>query len=168
LHAEHGELLGDRDLPQKLTANPVAVHEFFCGWPDLGANGEKHQPQKISCSESIKRESCGVFSARYFMSDDASAIERFFSVAIGALLLLIATSLFGWDARLIAAGLRSDAGWPPGLGQLLLPVGATAAVVGFGAWRLLLMGLPARIGGYSLGRVLLAAFGLAAVIGAVI
>ncbi|MDD5250500.1 MAG: hypothetical protein PHY45_16065 [Rhodocyclaceae bacterium] len=100
------------------------------------------------------------------MSDDASALERFFSVASGGLLLLIATSLLGWDARLIVAGLRSAAGWPPGLDQLLLPIAVTAALVGFGAWRLLLLGLPARVGGYSLGRLVLAAFALAAVIGA--
>lgn len=102
------------------------------------------------------------------MSDRASTLERFFSVAIGGLLLLLATSLLGWAVRLAAAGLRGDAGWPPGLGQLLLPLSITAALVGFGAWRLLLIGLPARIRGYSLGRLVLAAFGLAALIGAIL
>lgn len=102
------------------------------------------------------------------MADEASTTERVFSVATGGLLLLIATSLLGWGARLLVAGLRTDAGWPPGLGNLLLPVAVTAALVGFGAWRLLLIGLPARIGRYSLGYLVLAAFGLAAMVGAVI
>lgn len=95
-----------------------------------------------------------------------TAVERWSAIAFGALLLLVATSLGGWGVRLAVAGLRS-ADWPPGLGQLLLPVGITALVIGFGAWRLLCMGLPARIGGLSLGQAVLAAFGVAALIGAV-
>lgn len=95
-----------------------------------------------------------------------SAIERYSALAAGALLLLAATSLFGWGARLAVAGLGA-AGWPPGLGSLLLPVGLTSSVVGFGAWRLLRMGLPARIVGLPLGWAVLAAFGLAVAMGAV-
>lgn len=94
-----------------------------------------------------------------------STLERYSALALGLLLLLVATSLFGWGVRLALAGLGS-AGWPPGLGQLLAPVLGTAIVVGFGAWRLLRMGLPARIGGLPLGWAVLATFGIAALFGA--
>ena len=94
-----------------------------------------------------------------------SAIERYTAGASGGLLLLVATSLCGWGVRLALAGLGA-ASWPPGLGQLLLPVGVTAFVIGFGAWRLLRLGLPPRIGGVPLGRAVLASFALAALVGA--
>lgn len=95
-----------------------------------------------------------------------TSLERYASVGAGGLLLLVAASLFGWGARLAVAGLRSPAGWPPGLEQLLLPIAITTLVVGFGAWRLLRIGLPERIFGLSSGRAVLATFGLAGVIGA--
>ena len=94
-----------------------------------------------------------------------SAGERFIAVVAGAVLLLVATSLCGWGARLTLAGIQSPAGWPPGLGQLLLPVALTSVVIGFGAWRVLLMGMPARVAGLSLGHAVLATFVLATVIG---
>jgi len=105
------------------------------------------------------------------MSDDASnpsTLERYTGIGAGALLLLIALSLLAWGAGLVVAGLRTEAGWPPGLGQLLLPIGITALLVGIGAWRLLLLGLPERVFGYSLGRLILVSFGVAAVIGALL
>ena len=95
-----------------------------------------------------------------------SALERYTALATGALLLLVAASLCAWGVRLALAGLGA-AGWPPGLGQLLLPIGFTALVIGFGAWRLLCMGLPARVGGLPLGWAVLATFAIAALIGAV-
>ncbi|MBI4984379.1 MAG: hypothetical protein HZC24_03270 [Rhodocyclales bacterium] len=49
---------------------------------------------------------------------------------------------------------------------MLLPIAITTLVVGFGAWRLLRIGLPERIFGLSSGRAVLATFGLAGVIGA--
>lgn len=101
-------------------------------------------------------------------SDPGAAAERYFSIIFGGVLLLMATSLFAWGVRLTLAGLFGASGWPPGLGGLLLPIGLTAAVIGFGSWRLLIMGLPARIGGLALGWAVVATFGLAAVIGAAI
>ena len=97
--------------------------------------------------------------------ESPSAIERYAALAAGVFLLLVAASHCGWGVRLTLAGLGA-AGWPPGLGQLLLPVGATALVIGFGAWRLLRMGLPARVGGLPLGWAVLATFGIAALFGA--
>ena len=97
--------------------------------------------------------------------DTPSALERYSALGLGALLLLVATSLCGWGVRLTLAGLGTS-GWPPGLGQLLLPVGVTALVIGFGAWRLLRMALPARIAGLPLGWAVVAAFGIAALLGA--
>lgn len=100
-------------------------------------------------------------------NEPASAVERWSAILFGGLLLLIATSLLGWGVRLSVAGLGS-AGWPPGLGKLLLPVGVTALVIGFGAWRLLRMGVPPRVFGLPLGWAVLASFGVAAVVGAVV
>ena len=100
-------------------------------------------------------------------SDPATAVERYTAIIFGGLLLLLAASLCGWGVRLAVAALHTPAGWPPGLGQLLLPVGITVLVVGFGAWRLLRIGLPARVAGRALGRSVLACFALAAIIGAV-
>jgi hypothetical protein len=99
-------------------------------------------------------------------TETPSAVERY-TAAISGVLLLVATSLFGWGVRLALAGIQSSAGWPPGMGQLLLPVALTSVGVGFGAWRVLLMGLPARIAGLSLGWAVAACFVLAAVVGAV-
>ncbi|HEX8964762.1 MAG TPA: hypothetical protein VF801_17310 [Rhodocyclaceae bacterium] len=96
-----------------------------------------------------------------------SALERYTAIGAGVPLLLIAMSMLGWGVRLVAAGLR-EAAWPPGLEKLLLPIVITAAVVGFGGWRLLLLGVPARIGGQSLGRLILTGFGAAAVLGALL
>jgi len=100
-------------------------------------------------------------------SNPAAAVERWSAIIFGGVLLLVATSLCGWGVRLSVAGLTA-ASWPPGLGQLLLPVGATALVIGFGAWRLLRMGAPERLFGLSLGWAIVTAFGAAAVIGALI
>jgi hypothetical protein len=105
------------------------------------------------------------------MSDEvspSSALERVIAIGAGAPLLLIAVSLFGWSVRLVIAGLRTEAGWPPGLGGLLLPIVGTALIVGAGAWRLLLTGVPERIFGQSLGRIILVGFGAAALIGALL
>jgi hypothetical protein len=102
------------------------------------------------------------------MSDEASKVERYTGIAAGAALLLLAMSMFGWGVRLVVAGVTSEAGWPPGLGQLLFPIALTSALVGLGSWRLLLLGLPERIRGYSLGRLILAGFGAAALTGALI
>lgn len=99
--------------------------------------------------------------------DAPSALERYSAFGLGALLLLIATSLCGWGVRLTLAGLGA-AGWPPGLGQLLAPVIGTAIVIGFGAWRLLRMGLPARIAGLPLGWAVVATFGIAVLFGAMV
>lgn len=94
------------------------------------------------------------------------AVERYTAIATGGLLLLVATSLCGWATRLVLAAAHTAAGWPPGMNQLLIPVGITVLVVGFGAWRLLKMGLPARIGPLPLGWAIVTCFPLAAVIGA--
>lgn len=105
------------------------------------------------------------------MSDEASpsaALERYIAIGAGTPLLLIALSLFGWGVGLALAGLRSEAGWPPGLGGLLLPIVGTSLLVGVGAWRLLLTGVPARIFGQSLGRLILIGFAAAAVLGALV
>jgi hypothetical protein len=102
------------------------------------------------------------------MSDEASKVERYTGIVAGATLLLLALSMFGWAVRLVVAGLTSDAGWPPGLGKLLFPIALTSVLVGLGSWRLLLLGLPERIRGYSLGRLILAGFGAAALTGALI
>lgn len=100
--------------------------------------------------------------------DAPSAVERYTAIVSGAVLLLIPTSLFGWGVRLGVAGLLAPAGWPPGLEKLLVPIAITAIVVGFGAWRLLRMGLPQRIGGVSVGWAVVAAFGIAGGIGALL
>lgn len=105
------------------------------------------------------------------MSDEASnpsTLERYTGIIAGALLLLIALSMLAWGVRLAAAALFSEAGWPPGLGKLLFPIGLTSLLVGIGAWRLLLLGLPERVFGYSLGRLILVSFAVAAVIGALL
>jgi hypothetical protein len=104
------------------------------------------------------------------MSDPAplALVERCVSAVIGLLLLIVGVSLWGWSVRLVAVALRTDAPWPPGMGGLLLPVVVTALTVGFGAWRILKLGLPERVAGLTLGRALLVLFGLAAVIGLVI
>lgn len=94
-----------------------------------------------------------------------AAFERYVAAGMGGLLLLIAASLCGWGVRLTVAGL-GPAGWPPGLERLLLPVVLTTVVIGFGSWRLLRMGVPARIFGMPLGRAVLASFALAALVGA--
>lgn len=99
--------------------------------------------------------------------DPGAGAERYFSLIFGALLLLLATSLCAWGVRLTVAGLAVGS-WPPGLGQLLLPIGLTVLAIGFGAWRLLRMALPARLGGLSLGAAVLATFAIAAVIGALL
>lgn len=105
------------------------------------------------------------------MSDETSshsALERYTAIGTGVPMLVIAMSMFGWGVRLAVAGLRTEAGWPPGLHQLLLPIALTAPIIGVGGWRLLLTGLPSRIFGWSLGRMILAGFGIAALVGALI
>jgi hypothetical protein len=102
------------------------------------------------------------------MSDDTSTLERYIAVGTGVPLLLIGMSLFGWGVRLAVTGLFGEADWPPGLGQLLLPIAITSLLVGLGGWRLLLTGVPERIGRFSIGRLIAAGFGVAAVVGAVI
>lgn len=95
--------------------------------------------------------------------DDASVVERYAALGAGGFFLLLAATLWGWGARLVTAGLST--GWPPGLEQLLLPIGVTVALVGFGAWRLLRMALPARTLGLSVGGAVLVVFGIAGSIG---
>lgn len=102
------------------------------------------------------------------MSEQSFAFERYFAIGLGTPVVLIAITMFGWGVRLAVAGLTSGSGWPPGLERLLLPIGLTAVATGFGGWRLLLSGLPPRVAGYSLGRMILAGFGVAAVLGAVL
>ncbi|HEX8987572.1 MAG TPA: hypothetical protein VF816_06400 [Rhodocyclaceae bacterium] len=102
------------------------------------------------------------------MSQETTKLERYVALGAGIPMLLIAMSMLGWGVRLAVAGMRSEPGWMPGLEQLLLPVAITALAVGFGGWRLLLTGLPPRIGGVSLGRLIVAGFGAAAVIGALV
>lgn len=102
------------------------------------------------------------------MSEPSSRLERAIAVGTGVPLLLIAMSLLAWGVQLTVAGLRTEAGWPPGLHTLLLPVALTSAALGFGAWRLLLTGMPSRLGPFSLGRLILAGFGAAALLGVVI
>jgi hypothetical protein len=105
------------------------------------------------------------------MSEKATsptALERWTAIGAGVPMVLIAMSLLGWGVRFAVAGLRTEAGWPPGLEQIFAPIGITAVVVGFGGWRLLLTGVPARIGGYSLGRIIFAGFCVAAIVGALI
>ena len=92
-------------------------------------------------------------------------MEHFVSLSMGGLLLLIALSLWGWGIRLGVAGGQAAAGWPPGMGKLLLPVLLTASAVGFGSWRLLLVSLPKGLGGVSLGKWILGLFVLAALVG---
>lgn len=98
--------------------------------------------------------------------DAGGAVERFVAIGTGAALLVLALSMCGWAIRLLRAA-AGPAGWPPGFGQLLIPVAFTVAFAGFGAWRLLRMGLPARIFGLPLGGAVLALFGLAVLVGAV-
>jgi hypothetical protein len=93
-------------------------------------------------------------------------VERYASAVVGLVLLLIGVSLWGWGVRLGAAALRTDAPFPPGLNELLLPVALTAVLVGFGAWRILKLGLPERVAGLTLGWAALAMFALATVVGA--
>ena len=93
-------------------------------------------------------------------------VEHFVSIAMGGLLLIIGVSLFGWGVQLAVAGSQSPAGWPPGMGKLLLPVVLTALVVGIGSWRLLLISLPKGITGVSLGKWIAGLFVLAAMVGA--
>lgn len=95
-----------------------------------------------------------------------TAAERYISIASGVLLLVVAVPLWGWGVRLVFAGLKSPS-WPPGLEQLLLPVVITCALTGFGAWRLLRLAAPGAAGRLSPGRTVLAAFGIATLIGAV-
>lgn len=97
-------------------------------------------------------------------NDAGTAVERFVAIGTGGALLVLAVSICGWAVRLLRAA-SGPAGWPPGFGQLLIPVALTVAFAGFGAWRLLRMGLPARIFGLPLGGAVLAAFGLAALVG---
>ncbi len=101
------------------------------------------------------------------MSEESSTFERYFALGLGVPVVLIAITMFGWGVRLAVAGLTSGSGWPPGLERLLLPIGVTAAATGFGGWRLLLSGVPPRVAGYSLGRMILVGFGVAALLGAV-
>lgn len=105
------------------------------------------------------------------MSDETSspsALERAIAIGTGVPLLLIGMSIFGWGVQLVAAGLGGDAGWPPGMGKLLLPIGITAVLVGIGGWRLLLTGVPPQVAGVSLWKLILAGFAAAALVGAVI
>jgi hypothetical protein len=95
-------------------------------------------------------------------------VEHFVSLVMGGLLLVIGVTLAGWAVRLAVAGGQVPAGWPPGMGKLLLPVLLTALVVGIGSWRLLLISLPRGIGGISLGRIVLGLFGAAALVGALV
>lgn len=99
--------------------------------------------------------------------DAGSTVERAVAIGTGGALLVLALSMCGWAVRLLRAA-SGPAGWPPGFGQLLIPVAFTVAFAGFGAWRLLRMGLPARIFGLPLGGAVLALFGLAALVGAAI
>ena len=100
-------------------------------------------------------------------SAPTTRVEHFVSIAMGGLLLVIGLSLFGWGVRLAVAGGQAPT-WPQGMGKLLLPVAMTAAAVGFGSWRLLLVSLPRGIGGVSLGRIVLGLFGVAALVGALV
>jgi hypothetical protein len=95
-------------------------------------------------------------------------VEHFVSIAMGGLLLTIGVSLFGWGVQLAVAGGQSPAGWPPGMGKLLLPVALTALAVGIGSWRLLLISLPQGIAGISLGKWIAGLFVLAAAVGALL
>ncbi|SRR6266581_5859327 len=100
------------------------------------------------------------------MADSTTLVERSVAIGVGALLLLIAASLGGWAAHVAVAALRLPSGWPPELARLLGPVMLTVAAVGFGAWRILRLGLPPRLAGLSLGRAVLAVLALAAIAGA--
>lgn len=100
--------------------------------------------------------------------EPSPALERYSAAAVGVLLLLLAASMFGWGVRLAFAALLLPAGWPPGLEKLLLPIAVTALVVGFGAWRLMRMGLPARLFGVPLGWAVVAVFGVAGLAGAAV
>lgn len=91
-----------------------------------------------------------------------TGVERVASLASGGVLLLLAVSLWGWGVRLGIAGLRETAGWPPGLNQALIAIIVISAVAGFGAWRMLRLGL---IDGRPVGKSVLALFALAAVAG---
>lgn len=91
-----------------------------------------------------------------------NGVERFASLASGGVLLLMATSFWGWGVRLGVAGLRETAGWPPGLTQALLAIVVISAVAGFGAWRMLRLGL---VEGRPVGKAVLALYALAAAVG---
>lgn len=97
---------------------------------------------------------------------ESDVIEHYAAVGTGGMFLILAASLLGWGAALVKAGLAG--GWPPGLEKLLLPVGVTFTLVGLGAWRLLRMGLPERVFGLPVGGAVLAVFGLAGLIGALL
>lgn len=99
--------------------------------------------------------------------DPGNAVERYVAMATGGALLILAVSMCGWGVRLLRAA-AGPAGWPPGFGQLLIPVVFTIAFAGFGAWRLLRMGLPERVFGLPLGGAVLATFGIAVLVGAVL
>lgn len=100
--------------------------------------------------------------------EPTSSVERYSAIAVGLLLLALAASLFGWGVALTRAGLFIPAGWPPGLEKLLLPIGFSSLFVGFGAWRLMLMGLPPRLFGFPLWGAVVAVFAAAAVVGVLV
>ena len=91
-----------------------------------------------------------------------TAAERVVARLFGGLLALIGASLWAWGIALAVAGLREPAGWPPGMTGLLIPVFLTAVLTGIGGWRLLNM----EGAGFPGGRLTLATFGIASVLGA--
>lgn len=91
-----------------------------------------------------------------------TGVERFASLASGGVLLLLAVSLWGFGFRLGIASLREAAGWPPGVSQALLAVGVISVVAGFGAWRMLRLGLT---DGRPVGKAILVLFAIAAAAG---
>jgi hypothetical protein len=91
--------------------------------------------------------------------------EHLVAISMGGILLLIGLSLWAWGIRLAVAGALAPAGWPPGMGGLLLPVALAAAAAGIGSWRLLLISRPKGFAGLSLGQWMLGLFALATLLG---
>ena len=101
------------------------------------------------------------------MTDTPSTLaERLVSILSGALILLMAVFAFAWAAHWTAVWLREPSGLPAEMVQVLMVAVLAGALVGFGAWRLLLLGVSGPILGLSPGRLVLATLVLGAVAGA--
>ena len=94
-----------------------------------------------------------------------SVAERVVSYVFGSAFLLMALIACHWGANWAMTWQQNPGALPSDMYQVLAATGLGAAGTGLGAWRLFLIGAPARLFGISLGWLILAAMAIATLVG---